>query len=178
MFDDFIEQRPGAAKDLEKMLNKSATAGSGTSQDQIRATASAAHNMSTVMGARDPQSEDVNMLPDTPLRSYEPFPRRRVEDSINIDSELERHWLLVCAKSKERPTSLMQLDLYCTSSDKELYQELRRTCVSLKSRLARLFSLKKVQSIRFVQVHCKPENTLTGISLMWRASSSCTSKIS
>ena len=152
MFDDFIEQRPGAAKDLEKMLNKSAATGSGTSQGQIWATASTAHDISTVMSARDPQFEEVNMLPETPLRSYEPCPRRRVEASINIESELERHWLLVCAKSKERPTSLVQLHLHSTSSDKELYQELRQTCVSLKSRFARSFSVKRVHSIRFVQV--------------------------
>lgn len=152
MFDDFIERRPYAAKDLEKRLNKSATADSQTSQGQIWATASPARNTSTLMSARDPQSEKVNIRPDTPLRSYEPCSRRRVETSINIDSDLERHWLLVCAKPKERPTSLMQLDLFSTSSDKELYQELRRNCVSLKSRFARIFSLKRVKSIRFVQV--------------------------
>ena len=155
MFDDFIERRPHAAKNLEKRLNKSATAGSETSQGQMWVTASAAHNVSTVMSASDPQSGKVNILPNTPLRSYEPFSQRRVEDSIDIDSELEPHWLLVCAKPKERPTSLLQLDLCSTSSDKDLYQELRRKCTSLKSKFARILSLKRVQSIRFVQVSGK-----------------------
>lgn len=149
LFDDFIERRPGAARDLEELLNKSAPAGSGPDQGQ---TIFPANISSTAINTKGPQSWNPNISPEALAGSYEPRPRRRAEGSISIDCDPERHWLLICARSKERPTSLTQLDLCCTSSDKELFQELRRTYMSLKSKWARLFSFKMVQSIRFVQV--------------------------
>lgn len=152
MFDDFIERRPGAARDLEKRLNKKAATGSGPSQDQRSAANSRAKSPPTTVSAQSPRSWDNDISLETPSRSYEPCLRGRADDSISIDCDPERHWLLVCARSKERPTSLTQLDLCCTSSDKELFQDLKQTYVRLKSKWARVFSFKKVQSIRFVQV--------------------------
>ena len=152
MFDDFIEQRPGAARDFEILLNKSAAAGSAPGQSQISATTSSANTSSTTSSAKGSQSWSAHASLDAPPLSYEPRPRRRAENSISITCDPEPHWLLVCARSKERPTTLTQLDLCCTASDKELFQELRLNYVSLKSKWARLFSLKKVQSIRFIQV--------------------------
>lgn len=149
MFDDFIERRPGAAKDLERWLNRRASAGFGSGQGRRPATSSPTTNSAFTEG---PQSWNIVIPSEATLRSYEPCLQRGAEDPVHVNCDPERHWLLVCARSKERPTSLTQLDLCCTSSDKELFRELRLTCASLKSKWARLFSLKRVQSIRFVQV--------------------------
>lgn len=152
MFDDFLERRPGAARDLEDWLNKSATAGPVPDQGQRSAATTPTNCSSTTGNARSPRSWNVGASPDASSKVYEPCPQRRAEDSISINCDPEPHWLLVCARAKDRPTSLTQLDLCCTSSDKELFQELRLSYRSLKSKSTRLFSLKKVQSIRFVQV--------------------------
>lgn len=151
MFDDFIERRPGAARDLEQSLNQSTVAGSGPPQGQRSATTSPSNNLPTTIRVEGQNSWNVDSSLETPPRSYEPCPRRRVKDSVSINCDPERHWLLVCARSKERPTSLTQLDLCSTTSDKELFQELRLTYMSLKGKWARIFSFRKVQSIRFVQ---------------------------
>lgn len=183
LIDDFIERRPGAARDLEKWLNKSAAAGSGSGsgQGQRSATTLPARIESSIIVTGSPQPWSVDTSLEAPTRVFEPSPRRRIDDSIFINGDPESHWLLVCARSQGRPTSLTQLDLCRTSSDKELFQELKLTYMSLKSKWARLFSFKKVQSIRFVQV-CKPSRDLgtclKRVSLMWRGSLSCTSKIS
>lgn len=152
MFDDFIERRPGAARDLEQSLNRSAVVGSVSSEGQISASTATANDSRANINALGPQSWNVNESLESPSHIYEPCLWRRTQDSTSISCDPERHWLLVCARPKERPTSLTQLELCRTSSDKDLFQELRKTYFSLKSKWSQLLSFKRVQSIRFVQV--------------------------
>ena len=68
------------------------------------------------------------------------------------DYDPESRWLLVCAQGKERPATLSQLDICATPSDKELFIELRKAYMALRGKWKYILSLKKIQSIRFVQV--------------------------
>ena len=69
-----------------------------------------------------------------------------------IDIGPEGRWLLVCAQSRARPTSLTQLDVCSAKSDRELFSELKRAYTKLRGRIGSYFSLRAIQSIKFVQV--------------------------
>nr|AUW30880.1 putative transcription factor [Cladonia uncialis subsp. uncialis] len=83
-------------------------------------------------------------------QAYDPRPQNASHTIIG-GCDTESRWLLVCAKGKKRPTTLSQLDMCATPSDKELFMELKKAYVGLRGRWTHILSLKKVQSIRFVQ---------------------------
>lgn len=85
-------------------------------------------------------------------QAYDPRPQNASHTTIG-GCDTESRWLLVCAKGKKRPTTLSQLDMCATPSDKELFMELKKAYVGLRGRWTHILSLKKVQSIRFVQVN-------------------------
>lgn len=84
-------------------------------------------------------------------QAYDPRPQNTSHTVIG-GCDTESRWLLVCAKGKKRPTTLSQLDICATPSDKVLFTELKKAYVGLRGRWTHRLSLKKVQSIRFVQV--------------------------
>ncbi len=83
--------------------------------------------------------------------AYNPRPQYASHTVIR-GCDTESRWLLVCAKDKKRPTTLSQLDICATPSDKELFTELKKAYMGLRGKWTHILSLKKVQSIRFVQV--------------------------
>lgn len=84
--------------------------------------------------------------------SYDPRPTNARSTSTAITCWYESKWLLVCAQTWHRPTSLLHLNVCSTTSDQQLFTELRQLYVSLKKAWWHRLSLKVVQSIRYVQV--------------------------
>lgn len=155
LYDDFIERRPGAATELEKLLNSNIKQTPASGRGQPSRPASDRWSSSTLQSMRvfDDRSQTAAVKKQqTDPRAYDPRPKEGEEVTTVIDCDPESRWLLVCAKAKERPTSLSQLDVCSTSTDKELFDNLRKSYLKLKSRWSRWFSLKRVQSIQFVQV--------------------------
>ena len=153
MYNDFVERRPSAAKELEDRLNASNTERPTADRNREEARNSTT-NLSHVgdKNALDQQSTtnriDVQRSPNT----YNPCPQHKAEGSTVIEYDPECRWLLVCPRTKKRPTSLSQLNVCSTSSDKVVYKELRASYLKLKSRWVQKFSLRRAKSIRFVQV--------------------------
>ena len=152
MYDDFIERRPGAAKELEKLLNSSAKESPASSHEQIAMGTLRTNGCSNASGweLQIPLNNPNTLQP--PPQVYDPrAPTRHRTDTV-IDCGSESRWLLVCARGKRRPTSLSQLDICATPSDQELFTELKRAYRDLKGRWSHWVSLRSIQSIRFVQV--------------------------
>lgn len=84
-------------------------------------------------------------------QAYDPRPQY-ASHTVVKGCDPESRWLLVCAQGKERPTTLSQLDICATPSDRELFTELKKAYMTLKGKWKHILSLKKIQSIRFVQV--------------------------
>lgn len=99
----------------------------------------------------DRTTTDQNHPLEQRSQAYDPRPHNATHTVIR-GCDTESRWLLVCAKGKKRPTTLSQLDLCATPSDKQLFTELTKAYVGLRGKWTNVLSLKKVQSIRFVQV--------------------------
>lgn len=84
--------------------------------------------------------------------TYDPHPRRDGATSTVIDCNLEGRWLLVCASARTGPMSLSQMDVRSTDSDQDLFRQLKQSYSTARGRWSRAFSLRKVKSIKFVQV--------------------------
>lgn len=155
LYDDFVEQRPGAAIQLAETLNgytqHAPAFGEGQSSRGVsdRWSSPTLQNSGTLdkkRGIIGRQSVRTN------LETYDPRPKGAEQVTTVINCDPESRWLLVCAKARERPPSLSQLDICSTATDQELFESLRRSYLELKSRWSRWFPLRRVQSIRFVQV--------------------------
>lgn len=155
MHDDFRELRPGAAKDLERNLNaalKERPAGrpAGT---LVQGMAGTELNIALSSHSASEHQNSNNRGPTkTPFRGYDPRPQRDRTVSTLIECETEGRWLLVCAAAKKYPTSLSQMDVRFTMSDQNLFKQLKQSFSKLKGRGSKMFSLRTVKSIRFVQV--------------------------
>ena len=152
MYDDFIERRPGAAKELEKLLNSNAKDSPASSHDQISRGTSRTSVSSSANGKESQSPMNNADNPQPPAQSYGPRLELRHRTDIVINCESESCWLLICARRKKRPTSLSQLDVCATPSDQELFTELQRAYRDLKGRWSHWVSLRGIKSIRFVQV--------------------------
>ena len=84
--------------------------------------------------------------------TYRFRPQNETMDPSVGEYNTECRWLLVCARKDERSTSLSQMSVCTTASDRELFTALRTVHLGLKKRWRRILSLRSVQAIRFVQV--------------------------
>lgn len=152
MYDDFIERRPGAARDLEILLNSSAR--HHPVQDHGHDTTSPSRNISvssTGSSSRQ-QASGIGFTSRTLPEVYNPVPQFDKRWSTVIDLSPENRWLLTCAKSVKGSIGLAHLNVCRTSSDKELFEKIRATYLKLHGKWKHWLSLKRVQEIRFVQV--------------------------
>lgn len=153
MYDDFIERRPGAAKDLENLLNDSARSHPIQNHGQ-KAVGSARNSLILSAGSSSHQQAAGSGLElQTPPEAYDPHPHYRRPRTTVLNLGLENRWLLVCAKAIKSPIGLAHLNVCDTSSDKELFENIRASYLKLHSKWKYWLSLKRVQAIRFVQVH-------------------------
>ena len=152
MYDDFIEQRPGAAKDLEMFLNDYAR--HHPVQDHSHDAVEPSRNTpSSNMGSSSrQQASGVGFNPQTPPEVYNPHPHFQRRRTTVIDLSPENRWLLMCAKAIKGPIGLAHLNVCNTSSDKELFEKIRASYLKLHGKWKHWLSLKRVQEIRFVQV--------------------------
>lgn len=90
--------------------------------------------------------------------TYDPRPHHEQEAPTIIDCypatepEPEAYWLLVCAKDRNRPTQLLQMDVKTSTTDRFLFERLKAVYYGFRGRWSQKFSLRSVQYIRFVQV--------------------------
>ena len=154
MYDDFVEMRPGAAEEYQRMLNYGLTQKPTTPGDQNaqpnrtsnQVAVANTHKFDARSQTRHPaelKGENLN---------FNPSPKIQERNAAVIDCGLESRWLLVCAKGTKRPTCLSQIDLCSTETDRELFAKLKDTFFGLRTQWSRWFSLSKVRSIRFIQV--------------------------
>lgn len=154
LHDDFIEQRPGAAKELEKWLGKIMRQRPATDGDQDnRSSQSSESPTMQSMNTYHAGSQSAANARSQPLqKAYDVGPKSSEQAEIVVSCDQESRWLLVCGKERERVPSLSQLNVCSTINDKELFKELRRVYLQLRSRRLYWLRLRRVRSIRFVQV--------------------------
>ena len=157
MYDDFHEHRPGAVKELEIFLNEGVNRCPGPNNNQSGAD-SPGNSISQAEEGRLPQQRSAGEnLAVVPLsHTYNPRPQFRHQQTIISNRDAEGRWLLVCAKSRKRPTSLSHHDMCTTSSDKELFTALRDSYMAMRGKWSQRLSLKGVNKIQFVKV-CSSE---------------------
>jgi hypothetical protein len=146
MYDDFIELRPGAAREMEAHLN-----GSGTTSTAVRinaTTESSTLGSSSNSTLADSQSQDAPSVPS----SYDPQKESHELNPAVIQCGPDGRWLLVCAKTREAVPTLDQMDVCTTSSDRELFAAMRKSYLALRGRWKHVFSLRTITSIKFVRV--------------------------
>lgn len=152
MYDDFIELWPGAAKELEHDLNLALR--ERPAETQVHDTAGT--EPSNVGISSHPSSEHQDQKNRGPTKTssqgYNPRPQDIRTAPTIVECEEEGRWLLVCAAATKHPTSLSQIDVRSTTSDRDLFKQLKDSFFKLKSRRFQMFSLRAVKSIRFVQV--------------------------
>ncbi|KAL8780100.1 MAG: hypothetical protein Q9213_006622 [Squamulea squamosa] len=160
LFDDFVELRPGAAKVLEKALN---TASQQQPPGQHQ-TPSQNHNTPSLPEIGTPMDSNITpaLIPihggSASTTPYHPRPTNGRPGSATIACDQESKWLLICARMWQRPTSLLHLNVCSMVSDQQLFIELRRSYLQLKKAWYQKFSLKAVQTIRFVQFELHPRD--------------------
>ena len=137
---------------FEKVLNESTKQCPVIDNNQIsmRGTIQNPAGISQNIPADSPFSNNNNEREQKP-RAYDPR-QQYARETVVRGCDMESRWLLVCAQGKKRPTTLSQLDICATPSDKELFTELKKVYTALRGKWTPILSLKKVQSIRFVQV--------------------------
>lgn len=146
--------RAGAAQDLEIWLNtdpKQAPVPSPSQANDSASTISLSTLQSTTHSTHQTLAE-AESQPQSIEQIYDPRPQVYEKQATITECDPESQWLLVCTDAKEHSTSLSQLDMCATSTDRGLFDELKRAYLKLKGRWKSRFHLKTVQSIRFVQV--------------------------
>ncbi|KAL8899612.1 MAG: hypothetical protein Q9207_006108 [Kuettlingeria erythrocarpa] len=145
LYDDFLETRPGAAKELEAALDSQ---GEQRSSGQSSASSNQTQPVVSVGTSIPPAAFPVpgNIAP------YNPRPMDGRPTSTTITCGPESNWLLVCAQAWQRPISLLHLSVCLIRSDRELFVELRQRYTGLKKAWWSRLSMKSVRSIRYVQV--------------------------
>jgi hypothetical protein len=159
LYDDFIEQRPGAARLLEAFLNRprshtpspssgrtstSSTMSSvfdSVSRASTLATPSSSYGGPSSWGKGDPS----NYSP-TRLRTNNPF-------SVRMPTFVEESWLLTCANEGRFTPKIVHLDVSASrvKSDKDLALTLREHYEQLNRRWLKWARLRGLATIEFVQ---------------------------
>lgn len=154
MYDDYIESRPGAAKELEKLLNKAYTSCLPVPKSHSSSTSTFVPPQRVASQPQQPQQElgNENLPLERLAQAYDPCIQHGASIPAIITCELESRWLLICAKSKTRPVGLKHFDICATSSDQQLFKELKELYTALRGKWISILSLRKVTGIRFVQV--------------------------
>ncbi|KAL8805454.1 MAG: hypothetical protein Q9200_005419 [Gallowayella weberi] len=157
LYDDFTELRSGAARKLELALDtprqqKPTYQHQPVSRDPNPTILSSVGFSGVAMG---PQSQRSGS---TSAATYDPYPANDRPNSAIIPCGPENKWLMVCLRAWQRPTSLLHLSVCSTASDQELFTALRQSYIQLKKAKYYRFSLKRAQSIRFVQFELHPRD--------------------
>lgn len=159
LYDDFIENRRGAARALEAYLNRprSHTPSSPSGRTSTEST------MSSVFGSLSTSSTLT-----TPASTYggsSPWGNRDSKNSpsriasnnhfsVRIGGYPDEQWLLTCANEGKFTPKIVHLDVNAgrIKSDKDLALALREHYEQLNRKWFRMFKLRGLNTIEFVQV--------------------------
>ena len=158
MYDDFVERRPGAAKDFEKWLNESARSYPVHGHGQ-EAGGSRTNLLQSAISSGHQQAAGLELNLQTPPKAYDPRPGYRRKETTIPNCGPENRWLLVCAKARKIPIGLAHLDVCDTASDQDFFEKIRASYSKFHSKWKHWLSLKRVQEIRFVQVKSQRESS-------------------
>src|SRR5450432_3540130 len=129
MFDDFIEQRPGAARELEQHLNRprQRPSGSGSSSSGYSGSLSGSSMRTETTAASSLDPGDISnslSMSRNPFRApYSPtFAQSRSTASLRSRIPAGQLWLMACAEREKFTTKLIHLDMDSEKvrSDKDL----------------------------------------------------------
>jgi hypothetical protein len=157
LYDDFIETRHGAARALEAYLNRprthtpSSPIGRSSTESTLSSVFSTLSTSSTLQTPASTYSSnswgrDSKNSP-TRLASNNPF-------SVRIGGYPEEQWLLTCANEGKFTPKIVHLDVNAAriKSDKDLALALREHYEQLNRKWFRIFKLRGLSTIEFVQV--------------------------
>ncbi|GAB1725995.1 hypothetical protein NU195Hw_g5428t1 [Hortaea werneckii] len=158
LFDDFVELRPGAARELEAYLNRPRTYTGGSPTSPSSSQGSRSFTGSSVGGVpsantswssygfqnTSPGGEDKLKVPGTATSS--PF-------GLPFFSQPEPPWLLTCANEGRATPKLAHLDMapHNIRSDKDLAMALRNHYFEVNNKWWRALKLRGLATIDFVQ---------------------------
>ncbi|KAI7222368.1 6-phosphogluconate dehydrogenase C-terminal domain-like protein [Hortaea werneckii] len=158
LFDDFVELRPGAARELEAYLNRPRTYTGGSPTSPSSSQGSRSFTGSSVGGApsantswssygfqnTSPGGEDKLRVPGTSTGSSFGLP---------FFNQPEPPWLLTCANEERSVPKLAHLDMapHNIRSDKDLAMALRNHYFEINNKWWRALKLRGLATIDFVQ---------------------------
>ncbi|KAK3172037.1 hypothetical protein OEA41_004121 [Lepraria neglecta] len=159
LFDDFLELRPNAAKDYENELRNrpfwkirrrnvtrpqqggnAMSSGFPTFRALVDKIKAQFNNKSPLLPQDTSSEQSTN-----PLQTLSSTSRS------SRSSNLDALFLLLCIPHQKFATKLLQLDLTGLRSDQHFFNLVHQSYQEVRGRWKRLFSLKTVQSIKFVQ---------------------------
>lgn len=152
MYDDFIERRPEAAKNLKILLNEFTRR--HLVQDHIHEAAGPPRNtLFPGMGSSiHQQVVGSRLYLQSPPEAYDLLSHYRRLGTTVLGLSPGIRWLLLCAKAVKSPIGLAHLNVCNTSLEKELLEKIKRTYLRLHGRWKHWLPLKRTQEIRFVQI--------------------------
>lgn len=158
LFDDFVELRPGAARELEAYLNRPRTYTGGSPTSPSSSQGSRSFTGSSVGGIpsantswssygfqnTSPGGEDKLKVPGTSTGS---------SFSLPFFNQPEPPWLLTCANEGRSTPKLAHLDMapHNIRSDKDLAMALRNHYFEINNKWWRALKLRGLATIDFVQ---------------------------
>lgn len=161
LHDDFIERRPGAARELERYLNRprTVTAGNGTPTSPSSSMGSRSFTGSTIGGPPSSQTSWSSYnFPTQGSSSYngnEKPPQTHTGASMypGYNPLPEPPWLLTCANEDRFTPKLAHLDMapHKIRSDKDLALSLRDHYFNVNKKWWRALRMRGLTTIEFVQ---------------------------
>lgn len=158
MFDDFIENAPGAARLLEQELNRPRQhiGGPGSASSSTSGPSSPSRTSLRTQSTSATSIDPGDISSAKPLSSrnpYTPILSARSLERSDTSPLYEQLWLLTCAERDKFTTKLMHLDAdqQKIKSDKELAHLLKEEYLTLRSNWRQLLRLRGLITIQFVQ---------------------------
>ncbi|KAK4574316.1 hypothetical protein LTR86_002077 [Recurvomyces mirabilis] len=157
LYDDFVEKRAGAARELEAYLNRPVVMASPTTPSTAHSNRPFSPNSSLGMPPSSQTSmSSLGMSRGSPIGNGKTKPSRTSTDLPAyrpFDFPAEPPWLLTCATEDRHTPKLAHLDMGSQKirSDKDLAMSLRNHYFSVNNKWWRIFRLRGLVTINFVQ---------------------------
>ena len=148
-FDDFVEIRPGAAREYEQLLQRTQLDRDQSPKGHMSDTVSRFLGRFTKVFSKVLRGLDGGR--DFPLPQHKPVDARQQQPQTPAKSADRQIFLLLCIPYRQYATKLLQLDLQDLQSDQNLFKLLRSGYQDIRGRLKSSLSLKTIKSIKFVQ---------------------------
>lgn len=154
LYDDFEELRPGAARDLEIVLNQPSQQNPGREDHPTHGQQDPAHPSDEASSGNTvvPSGHTTITGGPSPGLAQESRPDESIINVSGDPDDQENSWLLVCASERQRPIRLSHLDVFSMRSDYQLLTELRRSYTQLKKAWYHRLSLRNVKTIKYIRV--------------------------